>query len=122
MLQCLPWSAIAPTIVMCVAVCCSMLPYVAVCCSVLQCVAVCCSVITCQRHHNNHNDDTATSSFEHGSVSQRTATHRIVLQSLPWHERYATVPAIQCDRPDHRDDTAISSFEMARGTGDVVWG
>ena len=34
-----------PTVLQCVAVCCSVLQCVAVCCSVLQCVAVCCSVL-----------------------------------------------------------------------------
>jgi len=33
-----------PSVLQCVAVCCSVLQCVAVCCSVLQCVAVCCSV------------------------------------------------------------------------------
>jgi len=32
-------------VLLCVAVCCSVLQRVAVCCSVLQCVAVCCSVL-----------------------------------------------------------------------------
>ena len=32
---------------LCVAVCCSVLQCVAVCCSVLQCVAVCCRLLQC---------------------------------------------------------------------------
>ena len=36
-----------PTVLQCVAVCCSVLQCVVVCCSVLQCVAVCCSVLQC---------------------------------------------------------------------------
>jgi len=35
------------TVIVCVAVCCSMLQYVAVCCNVLRCIAVCCSVLQC---------------------------------------------------------------------------
>jgi len=34
----------------CVAICCSVLQCVAVCCSVLQCVAVCCSVLQRKRY------------------------------------------------------------------------
>jgi len=34
-------------VLLCVALCCSVLQCVAVCCSVLQCVAVCCSVLQC---------------------------------------------------------------------------
>jgi len=34
-------------VLLCVAVCCSVLQCVAVCCSVLQCVAVCCSDVEC---------------------------------------------------------------------------
>jgi len=40
-------SCTAPSMLRCVAMCCSVLQCVAVCCSVLQCVAVCCSVLQC---------------------------------------------------------------------------
>jgi len=43
--------SLAPFVLTCVAVCCSVLEYVAVCCHVLQYVAVCCSVLPCVAVH-----------------------------------------------------------------------
>jgi len=40
-------SSSAPSVLQCVAVCCSVLPCVAVCCSALQCAATCCSLLQC---------------------------------------------------------------------------
>jgi len=40
-------AAVCCSVLQCVTVCCSALQYVAVCCSVVQCVAVCCSVLQC---------------------------------------------------------------------------
>ena len=38
------------SLLLCVAVCCSVTWCVAVCCSALQCAAVCCSVFQCTLH------------------------------------------------------------------------
>jgi len=76
--------AVCCSVLQCVAVCCSVLQCVAVCCSVLQCVAVCsvlqcaavrCSVLQCNTHHEQINPRTSNNSESpHYNTLQHTAT------------------------------------------------